>query len=208
MLKLYYAKNSCAFAAHVVLEDAKAIYETVEIDFKKAEQHSSHYKKINPNQRVPALITPKGTLTETSAILTYIAQEHPEMNLIPTNNFDFARAQNFNAYLATTVHVAHAHKHRGARWATDDFALQNMTAKVQENMMNCGLLIEKELFQGPWVLGENYSICDPYLALITRWFNDDKVDTSQFPQIMKHYSRMQARASMKKVTKIHNPEYY
>ena len=208
MLTLYYAKNTCAFAAHVVLEDAKAIYETVEIDFKKAEQKSSHYKKINPNQRVPALITSKGILTETSAILIYIAQEHPKMNLVPTNNFDFARAQNFNAYLSSTVHVAHAHRHRGARWATDDFALKNMTEKVQENMTNCGRLIEKEYFQGPWVLGENYSICDPYLAVITRWFTDDQVDTSQFPRIMEHNSRINVRESMKKVTKIHNPEHY
>ena len=45
MLTLYYAKNTCAFAAHVVLEDANAIYQTVEIDFKQAEQNSSHYKK-------------------------------------------------------------------------------------------------------------------------------------------------------------------
>lgn len=204
MLTLYYAKNTCAFAAHVVLEDANAIYETVEIDFKQAEQNSSHYKKINPNQRVPALMTPKGILTETCAILIYIAQEYPELNLVPTNNFDFARAQSFNAYLASTVHVAHAHRHRGARWATDDFALKNMTAKVQENMTNCGMLIEKKLLQGPWVLGKNYSICDPYLAVITRWFTDDKVDTSQFPRIMEHNSRIQARESMKKITKIHN----
>ncbi len=205
MLTLYYAKNTCAFAAHVVLEDAKATYETVEIDFKKKEQNSSHYKKINPNQRVPALKTPKGVLTETSSILTFIAHEHPEMNLIPDNNFDFARAQSFNAYLASTVHVAHAHKHRGTRWATDDFALKNMTAKVQENMTKCGMLIEKELFQGPWVLGENYSICDPYLAVITRWFADDNVDTTQFPRIMEHNSRIQTSESMRKVTKIHNP---
>ena len=208
MLTLYYAKNTCAFAAHVVLEDAKATYKTIEIDFNKSEQKSSHYKKINPNQRVPALITPNGILTETSAILFYIALEYPEMKLAPTNNYDFARAQNFNAFLASTVHVAHAHKHRGARWATDDFALKNMTAKVQENMTACGMLIEKEFFQGPWVLGENYSICDPYLAVITRWFTDDQVDTSQFPRIMEHNSRINVRESMKKVTKIHNPEHY
>ena len=204
MLTLYYAKNTCAFAAHVVLEDAKAIYETVEIDFKKAEQKSSHYKKINPNQRVPALITSKGILTETSAILTYIAQEYPQMNLVPTDNFIFAKAQSFNAYLAATVHVAHAHKHRGKRWATDNFALKNMTAKVKENMTECGMFIEKELFEGPWVLGDNYSICDPYLAVITRWLKDDKVDTSLFPRIMEHNLRIKARESMKIVTKIHN----
>ena len=204
MVTLYYAKNTCAFAAHVVLEDAKATYETVEIDFKSSEQKSKVYEKINPMKRVPALKTPNGILTETSAILVYIAQQYPEANLIPTTNFDFAKAQAFNAYLSSTVHVAHAHKHRGARWATDASALKNMTEKVKENMTECGKLIEKEWLKGPWVLGESYSVCDPYLAVITRWFNDDNVDTSQFPRILAHSLLINKRASMKKVTKLHD----
>ena len=81
-----------------------------------------------------------------------------------------------------------------------------MTAKVKENMTECGVFIEKELFEGPWVLGDNYSICDPYLAVITRWLKDDKVDMSLFPQIMEHNLRMKARESMKIVTEIHNPK--
>ena len=206
MLTFYYARNTCAFAAHVVLEDANATYDSIEIDFKTEEQKSSNYKKINPKQRVPTLITPNGILTETPAILTYIAQEHPEMDLIPDNNFDFAKAQSFNIYLASTVHVAHAHKHRGARWATDEFALENMTAKVTENMTECGLFIEKRLLEGPWVLGKKYSICDPYLAVITRWFTDDNVDTSRFPRILEHNQLIQDRPSMKKVMKLHTQE--
>jgi glutathione S-transferase len=205
MLTLYYARNTCAFAAHVVLEDAKATYDTVEIDFQEGEQNSEAYKKVNPKQRVPALVTPHGILTETTAIMLYIAQEHPEMNLIPEDNFSFAIAQSFNAYLASTVHVAHSHKHRGHRWATDDHTLTNLTNKVQENMTACGLFIEEQLLKGPWVLGEKYSICDPYLAVITRWFGDDNVDTSKLPRIMAHNQLIKQRDSMKTVTAIHNP---
>ena len=76
MLTLYYARNTCAFAAHVVLEDAKAIYNTVRIDFQKEEQRSDEYKKVNPKQRVPALLTPKGILTETTAIMLYLSLIH------------------------------------------------------------------------------------------------------------------------------------
>ena len=205
MLTLYYAKNTCAFAAHVVLEDAKAIYNTIKIDFQKEEQNSDEYKKVNPKQRVPALATPNGVLTETTAIMFYIAQEYPEMNLIPKDNYGLAKAQSFNSYLASTVHVAHAHKHRGLRWATEERALNNMTDKVKENMAACGSFIEKHLLKGPWVLGEEYSICDPYLAVITRWFGDDNVDTSKLPRIMDHNRLIKARDSMKTVTAIHNP---
>ena len=206
MLTLYYAPNTCAFAAHVVLEDAKAVYNTVRIDFQKEEQRSDEYKKVNPKERVPALLTPNGILTETSAIMLYIAQEHPEMNLIPKDNYGLAIAQSFNAYLASTVHVAHAHKHRGLRWATEEQALNNMTNKVKENMTACGNFIEKHLLKGPWVLGKDYSICDPYLAVITRWFGDDNVDTSNLPRIMDHNRLIKERHSMKTVTAIHNPQ--
>ena len=126
-------------------------------------------------------------------------------SLIPEDNFSFAIAQSFNAYLASTVHVAHSHKHRGHRWATDDHTLTNLTNKVQENMTACGLFIEEQLLKGPWVLGEKYSICDPYLAVITRWFGDDNVDTSKLPRIMAHNQLIKQRDSMKTVTAIHNP---
>ena len=87
------------FRTHVVLEDAQADYKTILIDIKNGEQNSDAYKKINMKQRVPALQTQKGILTETPAIMTYIAQEHPRKNLIPHDNYLFATVQSFNLYL-------------------------------------------------------------------------------------------------------------
>ena len=204
MLTLYYAKNSCAFAPHVVLEDARADYRAIQIDIKNGDQHSDEYKKINMKQRVPALKTPNGILTETPAIMTYIAKEHPKMNLIPSDNYSFAEMESFNSYLASTVHVAHSHKHRGTRWATDENALNHMTSRVKKTMTDCGQFIESYLIKSPWVLGDQYSICDPYMAVITRWLTDDGVDLSQFPKIQKHNQLINTRDSMKKICAIHN----
>jgi glutathione S-transferase len=65
---------------------------------------------INPKGRVPALVTHADILTETPAILAYIAQRYPQANLAPLDDpFAFARMQAFNSYLCSTVHVAHAH---------------------------------------------------------------------------------------------------
>ena len=204
MLTLYYAKNSCAFAPHVVLEDAKADYQTVQVNLENGEQNSEEYKKINMKQRVPALKTPNGILTETPAIMTYIAKEYPHMNLVPRDNYCFAEMQSFNLYLASTVHVAHAHKHRGTRWATDKNALNHMTSRVTKTMANCGEFIERYLIKEPWVLGEQYTICDPYLAVVTRWLTDDGVELSKFPKLQKHSLLINSRNSMKKVLAIHN----
>ena len=122
MLTFYYAKNSAAYAPHILLEDIGIDYQAIQIDFKTSEQRSQAYLEINPKGRVPALITQRGVLTETPAILTYLAQIVPKLNLAPTDPFDFALAQAFNSYMASTIHVAHAHKLRGTRWANDEAA--------------------------------------------------------------------------------------
>jgi glutathione S-transferase len=203
MLKFYYAKKSAAYAPHILLEDVAADYEAVQIDFLGGEQRSDAYLKINPKGRVPALVTEHGILTETPAILAYIAQTHPDHAMAPTTPFEFAAAQAFNCYIASTVHVAHAHKHRGARWADDATAHEHMRAKVAQNMAEYAQVIETHYLQGPWVLGENYSMCDPYLALITRWLGDDGVDVAQFPKIAAHDRAMRERPSMQTVLRLH-----
>ena len=71
---LYYTPGTCALASHLALETAGAKYETRRVDFKSTEQRSPAYLAVNPKGRVPALVTERGTLTETPAILLYVAQ--------------------------------------------------------------------------------------------------------------------------------------
>ena len=70
-------------------------------------------------------------------------------------------------------------------------------------MTDCATVIETNYFKGPWVLGDHYSMCDPYLALVTRWLSDDGVDVSQFPKIAAHNLAMQQRSSMQKIMRLH-----
>ena len=86
-LQLYYSPRSCAFAPHILLYDADANFDVVKINFDKNEQNSTDYLKVNPKGRVPALLTSKGILTETPAILLYIAQTHPDKSLHPAIHF-------------------------------------------------------------------------------------------------------------------------
>ena len=203
MMKFYYASGSCAMSVHILLEDAEAKYEANRIDLDTGYQRSEEYLAINPKGRVPALITESGVLTETPAILSFISKKYPDKNLAPNDQFEFAKAQAFNMYLSSTVHVGHSHKHRGTRWANDLKALENMTSRVTENMTQYAQSIEDHYFFGPWVLGDKYSMCDPYLYVITKWFYDDGVDMKQFSLISDHYDRMKERPSLKKIKNLH-----
>ncbi|MCC7487509.1 MAG: glutathione S-transferase family protein [Burkholderiales bacterium] len=200
MLKLYYAQGTCALASHVALEEAGAQYETVRLDFAKGDQRKPEYLKVNPKGRVPALATDRGILTETPAILAYVAQVHPKANLAPLGDpFAFARAQSFNSYLCSTAHVNHAHLMRGNRWADEASSLEDMKRKVPKNVAESFALMESGMVEGPWVMGSAYTICDPYLFTLARWLERDGVDIARFPKIHDHHRRMEARPAVKKV---------
>ena len=200
----YYALNSVSVAAHIALYEAGLAFESRRIDFSKSEQRGPDYLNINTKGRVPALETEQGIITETPAILVYIAQLAPAAGLAPLDDpFEFARMQAFNMYLCATVHVAHAHKHRGSRWADDPAAIEAMKQKVSSNMRDCFTLIEREMFVGPWVLGRQYSVADIYLYTVSRWLPGDGVDLAEFPVIAEHHRRMSQKAAVQKVLEIY-----
>ncbi len=199
MLTLYYARNSCALASHIALEEAGADYALRRIDLGAAEQTKSDYLAINAKGRVPALRTPRGVLTETPAILAFVAQSFPHAALAPLDDaFAFAEVQSFNAYLCSTVHVAHAHRMRGYRWADDPAAIAAKQRKVPETVGACFDLIERAMVRGPWVMGEAYTIADPYLFTIAQWLESDGVDLNPIPRVMDHRRRMRERRAVKK----------
>jgi glutathione S-transferase len=200
MLTLYYARGTCALASHLALEYAGAAYETVRVDFGKQEQRSPEYMRVNPKGRVPALLTDRGILTETPALLQFIAQSFPQARLAPLDDpFLMARTNEFNSYLCSTVHVAHAHRVRGYRWVDDADAIEAMKKKVPQTMGDCFALIESGSLKGPWVLGETFSICDMYLFTLAQWLEGDGVDPSRFPKVADHRKRMAADPVVVKV---------
>jgi glutathione S-transferase len=198
-MKFFYAPNSCALASHIALEEAGASYETVRLSFANNDQRKPEYLKINPKGRVPALATDKGILTETPAILAFVAQSFPKANLAPLDDpFAFAQVQAFNSYLCSTVHVAHAHRMRGYRWADDPAALEAMKRKVPHSVGECFELIDREMLKGPWVMGERYTICDPYLYTLAQWMDADGLDRKRFPNVQQHFERVAARPAARK----------
>jgi glutathione S-transferase len=201
VLTLYYAAHTCALATHILLEEVGADYATVRIDFGKGEQRSPGYLKVNPKGRVPALVTDKGTLTETPAMLVFVAQSFPKANLALVDDpFAFAQVQAFNSYLCSHLHVAHAHRMRGYRWVDPDdmHSIEAMKRKVPESVGAAFEYIEKDLLKGPWVMGERYTICDAYLFTLAQWLETDGVVPARIPKVIDHRRRMSERGTVAK----------
>jgi len=199
MLTLYYAPHTCSLASHIALKDSGAPFDLRRISFKATEQQSPEYLKINPKARVPALVTPRGILTETPAMLAYIAQSFPNAGLAPLDDpFVFAEIQSFNSYLCSTVHVAHAHRMRGYRWTDDPAAIVALQKKVPQSVTACFEMIEQNMLRGPWVMGDTYTIADPYLFTLSQWLESDGADLARLPRVLDHRARMAERPNVKK----------
>lgn len=201
MLKLFYAAHTCSLATHIVLEEVGADYSTTRIDFATTQQRSPEYLKINSKGRVPALVTDRGILTETPAMLVYVAQRFPAAGLAPIDDpFAFAEMQAFNSYLCSTLHIAHAHRMRGSRWvdADDAASIAAMQRKVPQSVTASFELIEHDMLKGPWVRGERYTICDPYLFTVAQWLEADGVDPNRIPRVIDHRRRVAERAAVRK----------
>ena len=204
MLRLYYSPQSCALASHLALAEAGADYEAVRLDFSKNEQRGADFLKVNPIGRVPALATDRGIITETPAILLYIAQTHPAAGLAPLDDpFALAEIQAVTNYLAATVHVAHAHRFRGYRWADEESSFADMRRKVPQSVGECFELIENEMFRGPYVMGERFTIADPHLYTLATWLEGDGIDPRRFPKILDYRTRLTERPAFREVLPLH-----
>ena len=196
MIKLYYAAHTCSLASHIALEEAGAEYFTERVSFKTNQQSSPDYLAINPKGRVPSLGTDRGVLTETPAMLAYIAQMFPRAQLAPLDDpFAFAQVQAFNSYLCSTLHVAHSHRMRGYRWADDESSFADMQRKVPQSVGACYDYVETQI-AGPWVTGEAYSIADAYLFTVAQWLEGDGVDPARYPKVIDRRARMAARPNV------------
>lgn len=196
MLTLHFAPDTCALATLIVLEELGLDYRLERVDFAAQQQRSEAFLALNPKGRAPVLVTPQGTLTETPALLDYLARQAG--SLLPNDPFEQARLLAFNSYLCATVHVAHAHRMRGHRWADDPAAWAAMQARVPASVTEAFRVVDEGLANGPWVMGEAYSIADPYLFTLAQWLEADGVDPDQLPRVVNHRASVSARPAVQR----------
>jgi len=194
MPKLHYAPRTISVAIAIVLEELDIPYEAIRVDFATAEQTKQDYRQINPKGRVPALETPEGILTETPAIIEYVAPQ-----LVPQDAFAAAKMRELISYLSGTMHPHHAHGLRGERWADEEGSLADMKRKVPERMADCAAHLEEYLPSLPFETGTLEVLSDAYLYAVLAWLPGDGVDISHYPRLAAFQHQMNTRASVQAI---------
>lgn len=201
-MKLYYAPKTIAIAVAITLHEAGIEYDPIRLDFRNAEQTKAEYHKVNPKGRVPALVTDRGILTETGALLDYIADLAPEASLRPANPYEVAQVRAVMYYIASTMHVNHAHGARGTRWADQQSSIEDMKAKMVQTMTDSATFIENNVLTGPYILGDKICMADPYLFIACNWLEGDGVNVADFPKIQAFMAAMRARPSVERAVSL------
>ncbi len=197
MLKLYYSPGACALASHIAFEEAGADYESVKIDLKAGEQKAPDYLAINPAGVTPALVTDEGVLTENAVIMSWIADLHPDRNLVPADAFQRARMDAFNGWAAASLHPVLS-RLMFSRPPLEGDARDAALKAVKDKLA----LAEQHLLKGPFVMGDQYTVADGYLSVFTRWSRQARIlDGDAYPKLNTHLDAVQARPAVQRALK-------
>lgn len=199
-LTLYFAAGSCSLPALVGLEEAGADFDAVRLVLPNGDQRRPEYLAINPRGRVPVLVADGVAVAENIAVITTIAQRFPEARLLPLQDpLQLARAYELLAWFASGVHVAFAQIARPERYTPDASAWPALKAGGQANMLAAYAEIDARLEDGrPWLLGQDFSLADPYAHVFYRWASRLEVDMAQYPAFAEHAERLQARPAVQR----------
>lgn len=200
-LTLYFAPGACSLAALAALEETGADYEGVRLVLAEGDQRRPDFLAVNPRGRVPVLIADGQVVTENIAILTAIAQRFPAAGLLP---FDdpalLARAYELMSWFASGIHVAFATVFRWERFTDDAGAAVALGAGGKRSVLAAFAELEQILGAAPggWLLGERFSVLDPYATVFWRWAPRLEIDPAAYPAFDAHARRALARPSVKR----------
>jgi glutathione S-transferase len=199
-LTLYFAAGSCSLPALVGLEEAGADFGAVRLVLPNGDQRRPEYLAINPRGRVPVLVVDGVAISENIAVLTAIAQRFPDARLLPSGDaLQLARAYELLAWFASGVHVAFAEVFRPERFTPDASVWPALKAGGRDNMLAAYAELDARLEDGrDWLLGQDFSLADPYAHVFYRWAPRLDIDMAAFPAFAAHAERLQARPAVQR----------
>lgn len=195
-LTLYSSPRACSLACHVALEEAGLLFEVKMVYIRRGEHLEESYLAVNPWGKIPALRVGDEVLTETQAILSYVADAAPQRQLLPQGDaLARARAHEWLNFLSSTVHIAFRPLFRPGLLVADEALFPSVRDAGLARLRDTLLEVERRLAGRPWALGDEFSVVDAYLLVFHIWSQRADVlpHVADMPSWMAHRERMHAR---------------
>ena len=196
-MKLYYSNGACSLSPHIVLRESGLPFELVRASTKThALDDGTDYYTINPKGSVPLLELDNGErLTEGPAIVQYIADLAPDKNLAPVNGtLGRYRVQEWLNFITSELHKGYSPLFRPT--TPDEYKVIAMDTLKKKYAYIDGKLDSKN-----YLMGEQFSVPDAYLFVVTTWAPRVGLDLSEFKNVAAFMTRMTVRPSVQAALK-------
>ena len=196
-MKLYYAPGACSLSPHIVARELG-----IDIDLEKTDNRTKRtasgadYLTINPKGYVPAIVLDDGqVLTEGPALVQYLADQKPEAGLVPpAGTMERYRMQEMLGYINSELHKTYSPLFNDA---TPQETRNERLAYLKKRYA----VLNDRLANRPYLFGDQLTVADAYLFVVTRWANFVKLDLSGFPNVLAFQQRVAARPAVKAAMK-------
>jgi glutathione S-transferase len=191
-MKLYYLTGACSLASDIALRDAGLKFELVKVDRKTRKAADGlDFNEVNPKGYVPALSLDNGeVLTENVTVLQYIADRNPAAKLAPAaGTMERYRLMEWLSFINSEIHKSFSPLFRAD-------APEDMKEYVRKNIANRLDYLQRALGSKQFVMGEQYTIADPYLFTVLSWGAHVGIDLGKWPQLKRYVDGVGARPNV------------
>ncbi len=195
-LKLAYCPTACSMAPYILLKEASADFETMDINLGKGEHLTPEYLRINPKGKVPALIVDGKPLTENLAIQLWIAQAYPQANLMPKDSFDYFKAISVMSWCGSGIHPKLTQQARPERYSNLPSSAESIKSLGSDAMFELFAIANEMLTDREWFF-DHFTCADAYFCWCFKRGAAFGRDQSVFEHCQNHMTRMEQRASVK-----------
>lgn len=173
MIRLHYFPGNASLIAHILLEEMGEKFELLLVDRDAGAHRAGEYLKLNPNGQIPVLVDGDLVLYETAAICLHLAETHPHAALVPLAPAERAHFHKWLMWLTNTLQATLMLYFYPERWVDDGNAEGAAQLKAHAEAKVGAMLdiLDAHLAGqgGRWMLGEQYSLLDPYVLVLCRW---------------------------------------
>jgi GST-like protein len=183
--QLYGEVGSGAGIVEVALAALGVPYSWHDVSLEQGQQRSDSYAKLNPQRKLPTLITPEGeTLTESAAVLIVLDERHPKAGLFPApGSPSRAQALRWLVFLAAELYPIIEINDYPERFVPEGASVEGIHARARGIWRERLLLLEKQISGDPWLLASGFCFTDVYLAALSRWAQQGDWRPSHVPRI-------------------------
>ncbi len=191
-MKLFYSAGACSLSPHIVAREAGIDLKLQKVDnTTKTMKVDGDFWTVNPKGYVPALELDNGEiLTEGAVIVQYLADLMPKSKLAPQNGtWERTRLQEMLGYINSEIH-----KTFSPLWNPKVSA--DVRKERTEVLRTRYALLDKQLAGKKFLFGDQFTVADAYLFVVTNWAKSTKVDLSEFTNIQAFQIRVAAKPAV------------